>query len=86
MQQQLTDLSEQVAALSLCQPRIPQGRVGVRRCFICNEVGHLQNACPTQETHDDALHATNLVMDGETAHRETRKGRLYGGSSRPGHH
>ena len=49
LQQQLTDLSEQVAALSLRQPKIPQGHVGVRRCFICNKAGHLQNACPTQQ-------------------------------------
>ena len=34
LQQQLTDLSEQVAALSLRQPRIPQGRVGVQRCYV----------------------------------------------------
>ena len=35
------------------------------------------------EKHDDALHATYLVMDGEAAHRETRKGRLYAAAAVP---
>ena len=35
------------------------------------------------KTHDGALYATNLAMDGEIANRETRKGRLYGAAAVP---
>ena len=35
------------------------------------------------ETQDDALHAANLVMDGEAAHREMRRGQLYGAAVVP---
>ena len=50
LQQQLSDLSEQVAALSLHQPGKPQC---VQRCFLCNKVGHLQYAYPTQRQRPD---------------------------------
>ena len=44
LQQQLTALSEQVAALSIqhpAQPREPR-----KRCFLCNKMGHFQRNCP----------------------------------------
>ena len=50
LQQQLSDLSEQMASLSLHQPGKPQ-RVG--RCFLCNKVDHLQYASPTQMHRQD---------------------------------
>ena len=44
LQQQLSDLSEQVAAISFHTLGKYQGRGEVRRCFICNKTGHLQHA------------------------------------------
>ena len=45
LQQQLSDLSKQVAPLSIHQPGKPRH---VGRCFLCNKVDHLHYACPTQ--------------------------------------
>lgn len=54
LQQQLTALSDQVAALSIQRPTQPQGwRVSKKRCFLCNRVGHLQHACPSQYASRD---------------------------------
>ena len=87
LQQQLTDLSEQVAALSLHQP------IGFLKVmweyedvlYATKQVISRMHVPPNSQdkTHDDALHATTLVMDGETAHRETRKGRLCGAAAVP---
>ena len=89
LQQQLTDLSEQVAALSLRQPRIPQGHVGVRRCFICNKVGHLQNACPTQQPRRDTQRCFTCNQPGHgwrSCPQGNEKGTAVWGSSRPSYH
>ena len=51
LQQQITKLTAQVAALTTCQvssrtlPAIVENRP--KRCFICNKVGHMQYNCPT---------------------------------------
>ena len=49
LQQQITELTAQVAALSTQQPRLrtpafvdPRAKC----CFLCNKVGHLQYSCP----------------------------------------
>ena len=89
LQQQLTDLSEQVAALSLRQPWIPQGYVGVRRCFICNKVGHLQNACPTQQPRRDTRRCFTCNQPGHglrSCPQGNEKGTAVWGSSHPSHH
>ena len=47
LQQQLTALSEQVAALSIQHPAQPrEPRKPRKRCFLCNRTGHFQRNCP----------------------------------------
>ena len=44
LKEQITGLTEQVAALTM------QKKEGVpRRCFNCNQVGHFQRNCPNQQ-------------------------------------
>ena len=76
LQQQITELTAQVAALTTRQasPRTPPAFRENRptRCFICNRVGHLQYNCPTQ---DSVLLVDSKAMAGKLAHRETARGR-----------
>ena len=53
LQQQLSNLSEQVAAMSFRTLGKYQGHGEVQRCFICCKTGHLQHACPTQRPRQD---------------------------------
>ena len=83
LQQQLSDLSEQVAALSLHQPGKPQR---VRRCFLCNKVGHLQYACPTQKQRQDVRRCFICNQPGHgwrNCQQGNGKGAAAWGSSRP---
>ena len=47
LQQQITELTAQVAALITREPRAPT-IVNPKRCFLCNKAGHLQYNCPTR--------------------------------------
>jgi len=52
LQQQLTTLTEQVAALSVAPPNTSPGTAR-KRCFLCNRVGHLQYNRPNQRAQYD---------------------------------
>ena len=89
LQQQLSDLSEQVAALSLRKLAKPQGRTEVRRCFICNKVGHLQYACPTQRPRQDTRRCFTCNQPGHgwrNCQQGNKTGTAAWGSSRPRQH
>lgn len=89
LQQQLTDLSEQVAALSLQRSGKFHSRVDVRRCFLCNKVGHLQYACPTQHPRQDTRRCFTCNQPGHgwrNCQQGNGKGAAVWGSSRPSQH
>ena len=89
LQQQLTDLSEQVAALSFRRLGKPQSRVEVRRCFICNKAGHLQHACPVRRPRQDTRRCFICNQPGHgwrNCQQGNEKGAAVWGSSRPSHH
>ena len=89
LQQQLTDLSEQVAALSFRRLGKPQSRVEVQRCFICNKVGHLQHACPARRPRQDTRRCFICNQPGHgwrNCQQGNERGMAVWGSSRPSHH
>ena len=90
LQEQLTVLSEQVAALSIQRPAKPQGwREPQRRCFLCNRVGHLQRTCPLQYANRDIRRCFTCNKPGHEW-RNCPQGNDLGaavkGSSRPQQH
>ena len=91
LQQQLSDLSEQVAAMSFHTLGKYQGRARgeVRRCFICNKTGHLQHACPTQRPRQDARQCFKCNKPGhlwKNCPQGNERGAAVWGSSRPNNH
>ena len=79
LQQQVSVLSEQVAALT---SRLPRGRsTALRRCYNCRQPGHLQRNCPEQRR------CYSCGRQGHTT-RECRAGNERGafhmGQGRPG--
>ena len=83
LQQQLSDLSEQVAAMSFHTFGKHQRRGQVRRCFTQDTFSMLFLPNGLDKMHDDALNAPNLVIYGKIVRRETREGRLYGAATVP---
>ena len=86
LQQQLTTLTEQVAALSVAQPSVSPGTLR-KRCFLCNRVGHLQYSCPNQQPRYDS-HCCFICNESGHLWRVCLQGNRQGapamGSSCPG--
>ena len=87
LQQQLTALSEQVAALSIHRTAQPSGwREARKRCFLCKRVGHLQRTCPSQYTKSDNRRCFTYSKPGHewrNCPQGNDQGAAVQGSSRP---
>ena len=80
LQQQISELTAQVAALSTQQSRPRTTSFVAPRskcCFLCNKVGHLQYVQHVK-IQDFVSHVVSKAMDGKHVHREMDRGRLPG--------
>ena len=87
LQQQITDLSAQVAALTTRQTVNRKSQVfsesRPKRCFRCNKVGHLQYNCPL---HRDKIYCFTCGQQGHgwrNCPQGNEQGMAAWGSSRP---
>lgn len=87
LQQQITELTAQVAALTTRQasPRTPPAFRQNRptRCFICNRVGHLQYNCPTRRDPRLCFTCGQQGHSWRTCPQGNDQGATAWGSSRP---
>ena len=87
LQQQITELTAQVAALTTRQasPRTPPAVRENRptRCFICNRVGHLQYNCPTRRDSRLCFTCGQQGHGWRTCPQGNGQGATAWGSSRP---
>ena len=92
LQQQLTTISEQVAALSVCHTTkhtYPQGWRETRKCFLCNRVGCLQQTCPTHQPDLDShwcITCNKVGHEWRNCPQKNGQGATVMGSSRPQQH
>ena len=87
LQQQITELTAQVAALTThhSNSRTPPGFVESRpkRCYICNKVGHLQYNCPTRQDPRFCFTCGQQGHDWRTCPQGNGQGVTAWGSGRP---
>lgn len=87
IQQQVTELTAQVAALTTrsTSPRTPPAFIESRpkQCFICNRVGHLQYNCPTCQDPKFCFTCGQQAHGWRTCPQGNGQGAAAWGSSRP---
>ena len=87
LQQQITELTAQVAALTTCQSNLRTSPAFVesrpKRCYIRNKVGHLQYNCPTCQDPRFCFTCEQQSHGWRTCPQENGRGDCLGQRSSP---